>query len=347
MRPITAVAALLCASTSLAQDEATGEASSAPPVPELYTDEQCDSWLSGILEADADGSAGLSEEEFASFLGGIEEPKYIKDYFDGLSPDDSYAKLPWLLKVVHKSLACRCQDLGLGEDCCEFDGAEVPLPSLASELEDTAGDAAREYRADVCNQIAFVFDSVISTPSPVPAPAEVEEPEGEETLPPAPEEEPAEEESESAEADDEEPAYVSLKVVGSTIDYSSFDYESAIFGTSEDLVPDFLNAQEITDGADEDDSVLGQFMNGFGSLAVEVAGGMMVSPSRRWGETRGLRARVFGKSDMDIAEEQFDRVMEEEGEVQDAAVEVNDIGELTSFEERMVLVFCRVGFCCP
>ncbi|EJK76563.1 hypothetical protein THAOC_01668, partial [Thalassiosira oceanica] len=45
-------------------------------------------------------------------------------------------------------------------------------------------------------------------------------------------------------------------------------------------MPDFLNAREITDG-DGNNGVLEQFVDGFGSLAVEVAGGMMASPAKR------------------------------------------------------------------
>ena len=120
---LAALAALLGApATTLAQDDAaeTGDAGGTADVsaiPDAFTDDQCSSWLGGMLAADADGSGGLSGSEFASFLSGIEEPPYLKQYFDGLIPDGAteYSQLPWMFQVVHASLACRCHDLGLGE----------------------------------------------------------------------------------------------------------------------------------------------------------------------------------------------------------------------------------------
>ena len=135
------------------------------------------------------------------------------------------------------------------------------------------------------------------------------------------------------EEDYSDPAkYISISVVGSTVDYSSFDYESAIFGTSQELMPDFLNAQEITDEVDGN-SVLSQFMECFGSLFVEVAGGMMVSQSKR---------SVFGRRRMREDDNIFDKRIADlyaSGNV--PPFEVDDIGEFLSF------IACLVVFRLP
>ena len=88
------------------------------PAPAIlpYTEAECDAWLSGMIAKDGDGSSGLSEEEFHASVAGV--------------AGSSFEELPWLFNVVHKSLACRCKDLGLGDGCCEGDLAEVSLLSL-------------------------------------------------------------------------------------------------------------------------------------------------------------------------------------------------------------------------
>merc|ERR1719253_1953164 len=93
-----------------------------------YDPAQCDAWLAGVVAADADGSGGLSEEEFHAFLDGLDAPPRVAAFFD--RDADSYLALPWLFKIAHKALACRCQALGLGDGCCLGEGAEIPLVGL-------------------------------------------------------------------------------------------------------------------------------------------------------------------------------------------------------------------------
>lgn len=66
----------------------------------------------------------LSEEEFHAFVAGVAGPPDVSSFED----------LPWLFKVVHKvvhkSLACRCHDLRLGDGCCEGDLAVVSFLGL-------------------------------------------------------------------------------------------------------------------------------------------------------------------------------------------------------------------------
>ena len=66
-------------------------------------------------------------------------------------PDvSSFEDLPWLFKVVHKvvhkSLACRCQDLMRGDGCCDGYLTEVSFLGLRSLTytvdEETATDSS-------------------------------------------------------------------------------------------------------------------------------------------------------------------------------------------------------------
>ncbi|KAL7463179.1 hypothetical protein ACHAXS_003558, partial [Conticribra weissflogii] len=130
-----------------------------------FLQQQCDDWLDLAISSDADASNGLSEREFYLFLTSITAPSYIADYFASNNFTD-YASLPWTLRIIHKSLACRCQYFGFGDDCCLGEGnAEVSL-SLEDldipEEEKLALEA--EYRDDVCREISFALDQLIPVP---------------------------------------------------------------------------------------------------------------------------------------------------------------------------------------
>ncbi|KAL7544138.1 hypothetical protein ACHAWF_007526 [Thalassiosira exigua] len=156
------------------------------PTP-AYTDEACARWLSGLLAADFDNSGGVSEAEFVTFLRTINEPPAVANYLKQRT-DGAYADLPWLLQLVHKTLACRCEDLGKGEGCCEGDEPEIPLDGLGTDWRQSGGaggaggpagdmtppqlQMAAEYRADACNLIDVVFqETVPATEPPAPVPA--------------------------------------------------------------------------------------------------------------------------------------------------------------------------------
>lgn len=136
-----------------------------------YTPQECNLWLSTIVNADADGSEGLSETEYHSFLSSINDPPYISEYFTKYQGFDN---LPWVFRVVHKSLACHCEKLGRGEECCEGDNAEVLLLGLDSTSTDPAGDVAgaEEYKDLVCQQLSYVLARSISSPNPTSEPTE-------------------------------------------------------------------------------------------------------------------------------------------------------------------------------
>ena len=61
-----------------------------------------------------------------------------------------------------------------------------------------------------------------------------------------------------------------LGIVGSILDYSSFDY-SKIFDGSNEGVPSFYNAQDVMVNKDKN-NVFTHVINGFGSLMTEVMG---------------------------------------------------------------------------
>ncbi|KAL7535532.1 hypothetical protein ACHAXR_009158 [Thalassiosira sp. AJA248-18] len=163
------------------QNQEDQEEQSTTSIEPNYTQDQCTTWITSILSSDTDSSNGLSESEFHTFLTSIEEPPYVAAYFDQYA--DSYQDLPWIFQVIHKTLACRCQDLGLGEYCCEGDDSEVPFIGLrdgggddndgaaaAVVLTPEQQNVAVEYRADICNSIAVVFTRFIPTPGPTAAP---------------------------------------------------------------------------------------------------------------------------------------------------------------------------------
>mmetsp|Transcript_12358 Transcript_12358/g.26836 ORF Transcript_12358/g.26836 Transcript_12358/m.26836 type:complete len:398 (-) Transcript_12358:233-1426(-) len=132
----------------------------------IYSPEECDSWISTVKTSDADASNGLSSSEYYEFLSGIEEPPYIAEYFQEYA---SFDVLPWVFRVVHKSLACHCQQLGLGEECCEGDSAEVLLLGLEESANPT--NAQEEYRDLFCQQIAYILTKSIPSPAPTAGPS--------------------------------------------------------------------------------------------------------------------------------------------------------------------------------
>ena len=152
-------------------EEATTDAPDAPASDngQGFTDEQCNNWVAGAYVEDADSSGGLSEEEFQAFLLNIDDPPYVKEYLDQLE-GGAFEELPWYLRIAHKSLACRCRELGFGDDCCEGPDAELPLLGLTEDefnaLTQAQQTTVLEYRDDVCGMIAAVIKKSIPSPAP-------------------------------------------------------------------------------------------------------------------------------------------------------------------------------------
>ena len=152
------------------ESAATDEIVSAP----IYTDAECNLWLQTLIQSDVDNSQGLSENEYHSFLSNINDPPYIAQYFENIPTFDD---LPWVFRVVHKSLACHCQKLGMDEECCEGDDAEVLLLEFGSDNEAALTNQSRdavqeEYKDLFCQQIAYVLRKSVPSPSPTGYPTE-------------------------------------------------------------------------------------------------------------------------------------------------------------------------------
>ena len=144
------LAAFVAVSFQIAQARRLQTADTVP----TYTPEECDVWLAGGSAFDTDASGGLSSDEYFAVLSSL-----------GLTTvAQSYSDLTFEDKMVFASLACSCVSLGMGEDCCSGDDAEIPL-SVLSTVGDPAVDA---YKADLCNLLATVI--LEETASPVAAP---------------------------------------------------------------------------------------------------------------------------------------------------------------------------------
>ncbi len=145
-------------------------------VPE-YSSEDCDGWIDDANSYDADGSGGLNQSEYFAWLQGT-----------GLvSSDASYQDMAWPLKVAFLGLACECQALGYGEDCCTGDNAQFPISDITG---DSMTSAAAEIKGYMCDNLATTILSTLPpAPAPVVAAAEI----------------------------------LSISIVGSVLDYSNID----------------------------------------------------------------------------------------------------------------------------
>ncbi|KAL3758420.1 hypothetical protein ACHAWU_006080 [Discostella pseudostelligera] len=169
-------------------------------VPE-YTIDDCNGWIEDANSYDADASGGLNQEEYYNWLVG-----------SGLiSADASFEEIALPLKVSFLGLACECQALGYGEDCCTGADAEFPI----SDINGT---------------------SLPPTPSPTVDAAET----------------------------------LSVSIVGSVLDYSSFDYSGILDGSSK---PTYYDAAEIN-ANEGDNNVIAELTEGYQLLADELMSGM-------------------------------------------------------------------------
>ena len=190
-------------------------------VPE-YTAEDCDNWISDANSYDADGSGGLNQSEFYAWLQGA-----------GIVASDSQEGLAWPLQMAFLGLACECQALGYGDDCCTGDNAQFPISDITG---DSITSAAAEIKGYMCDNLAT---TVLSTLPPTPAPvvASAAEP-------------------------------LSVSIVGSVLDYSSFDYSGILDGSSK---PTYFDAAEIN-ANEGDNNVITELSSAYQLLADELMG---------------------------------------------------------------------------
>lgn len=236
---------------------------------------QCQHWLASLRAHDSDNSDGLSSGEYYQFLRDTEAvPSDMSDFFGRFN---SFSKLPWHVKVLHKSLACRCTDLGMGNDCCKGPDVEVTLLGLGDDFR-FDDRLALEYRLDICNQIAFAFDEVrtLIREKTTEYFDSVE----------------ASLEPDELDQIDRNPSYsiyefdpgtpIELNILGSVLDYSTFSHELAIFGQQMDVssVPNFISAEDIKSNADGN-NVRAQFSTCIGELAKDQLGKVVIRNRRR------------------------------------------------------------------
>ncbi len=127
--------------------------------------DECDSWIGTLFASDLDSSNGLSESEYHTFLSSIEEPQHVAEYFRDVP---CFNHLSWVIRAVHKSLACHCQNIGMGVGCCTGDDAEVLLHGMGNSLKNdgTLTVVDEEYIDFFCQQIAYALTMTISSPTP-------------------------------------------------------------------------------------------------------------------------------------------------------------------------------------
>lgn len=137
---------------------------SDPNTPQ-FSGELCKAWIDNANESDTDGSGGLSSDEFLNFLKTIEQPASVEAYFADKDVT-AYDQLEFIYKIIHKSLACQCHLLGLGDDCCVGDNAEIPVGVTAENAIGAgamASDAAiAEFRNTLCNDISAGFGQTVN-----------------------------------------------------------------------------------------------------------------------------------------------------------------------------------------
>lgn len=117
-----------------------------------FTPEECVSLIADVSAFDADASGGLSSDEYFEYLSSL-----------GLTAlATSYAELDYFAKVSFATMACSCASLGLGDDCCSGEDAEIQL-SFPSTVDDSVANA---YVANLCS-VLLVEESA---PPPTVAP---------------------------------------------------------------------------------------------------------------------------------------------------------------------------------
>lgn len=217
-------------------------------VPE-YTIDDCNGWIEDANSYDADASGGLNQEEYYNWLVG-----------SGLiSADASFEEIALPLKVSFLGLACECQALGYGEDCCTGADAEFPISDInGSDITATAA----EIKGYMCDNLATtVLASLPPTPSPTVDAAET----------------------------------LSVSIVGSVLDYSSFDYSGILDGSSK---PTYYDAAEIN-ANEGDNNVIAELTEGYQLLADELMSGMRrslrASNARRLQTLNTVTAADVGK----------------------------------------------------
>ena len=126
-----------------------------------YTPDQCNEWVAAAIavQSATAETKGLSQSEFITFLSSIPQ---LEPYFDlfsvegtsGNTASVTFANLPFEVQLAYPTLACWCQELEEGENCCK--GDNNPSINVSALVEDNPSDVALAYRQDFCAFVGLV-----------------------------------------------------------------------------------------------------------------------------------------------------------------------------------------------
>ena len=164
------IAALSVFSTLITQAQAQ-EAQIAPSTANdavqnfNYSPDQCNEWVAAAIavQSATAETKGLSQSDFITFLSSIPQ---LEPYFDlfsiegitGNTASVTFANLPFEVQLAYPTLACWCQELGEGENCCK--GDNNPSINVSALVEDNPSDVALAYRQDFCAFVGLVVKAL-------------------------------------------------------------------------------------------------------------------------------------------------------------------------------------------
>jgi hypothetical protein len=220
-----------------------------------YNPEQCTSWVSAAIASDTNQSAsgGLSQSEFMTFLSNIPQ---LQGYFNA---NMTFGTLPFEVQLAYPTLACWCEELGQGKDCCKGPDPKIDVSALL--LEDDPLGVAASYKQDFCAFIGLVVmelsspppetttttmtTTVATTPASTVAATTITT-----TNPTAP----------------TDP--ITFTITGSVIDYSTYPYTQIFDNTPPDKLPSYTTADDIKTNSESRQGVIGNLIQGFTALTL-------------------------------------------------------------------------------
>jgi len=229
-----------------------------------YTPEECTSWVSAAIASDTDQSGGLSQSEFMYLLSSI-LPNSI--YFNSTT---TFNTLPFKVQLAHPTLACWCEELGQGTDCCKGPDPKIDVSVLVEENPSQVAS----YREDFC---AFVNLVVVELSSPtIEATTTTTTTTVATTTTAASSSAGATATTTtatiSATTTTTNPTAptdpITFTIIGSVIDYSSYPYTQIFDDSPIDKLPSFTTANDILSNSESRQGVIGQLIMGFTSLSL-------------------------------------------------------------------------------
>jgi hypothetical protein len=223
-----------------------------------YTPEECTSWVSAAIASDTDQSGGLSQSEFMNLLSSI-LPNSI--YFNSTT---TFNTLPFKVQLAHPTLACWCEELGQGTDCCKGPDPKIDVSAL---VEENPSQVAVSYKEDFC---AFVNLVVVELSSPTIETTTTTTTTVATTTTAASSTTTATISATTTTTNNPTAATdpITFTIIGSVIDYSSYPYNQIFDDSPIDKLPSFTTANDILSNSESTQGVIGQLIMGFTSLSL-------------------------------------------------------------------------------